>query len=76
MTEWAAHFCHAEGCREEVPPRLFMCRKHWFSLPRKMRDAVNAVYVTGQEVRRDPTPEYMRVTREAIEWLAAKEGRR
>jgi len=43
-----------------------------------MRDAVWAAYVPGQEKRKDPTPEYLEVTRRAIEYveeLEARQGR-
>ena len=68
------HLCHARGCHVPVPPRMFMCKRHWFMLPKATRDAVWAVYVPGQEIRKDPTDEYMAVAMDAIEWLAAKEG--
>lgn len=71
------HTCHARGCDTSCPPRMFMCRKHWFMLPKRMQDQVWENYTPGQE-RWDgtasPTDEYLRVTREIIEWLAAKEG--
>lgn len=70
-----AHTCHALGCTKAVPPKMFMCRSHWFSLPKPMREAVWAVYVNGQEIRKDPTPEYLAVTREAIDYVAKREGR-
>lgn len=70
------HVCHAEACRLPVPPRMFMCRRHWFALPVEYRDAVWSHYVEGQERRKDPTPGYLAVTRAAIEWTARAEGRR
>ena len=68
------HHCHAAGCNVSVPPKLFMCRRHWYMLPKSTRDAVWAAYVPGQEIRKDPTAEYLEVTGLAIEWLAKKEG--
>jgi hypothetical protein len=44
-------------------------------LPKSTRDAVWAVYVPGQEVRKDPTDEYIDVAWDAVRWLAVKEGR-
>jgi hypothetical protein len=64
-----SHTCHATGCRVAVLPKMFLCRRHWFSLPKPMRDAVWAVYVLGQEIRKDPTPEYLAVTQAAIRYL-------
>jgi hypothetical protein len=65
----SAHACHATGCTVPVPPRLFLCRKHWFRLPEPMRDLVWSAYVPGQEIRKDPSPEYLNVTQRCIEYL-------
>jgi hypothetical protein len=67
------HLCHARGCKTPVPPKMFMCKRHWFMLPKRTRDAVWATYRPGQEVTKDPSPEYMDVTAEAIAWLDAIE---
>lgn len=53
---------------------MFMCRKHWYMLPKPMRDAIWHEYVPGQETRKDPTNEYLNVATRAVRWLAAKEG--
>lgn len=66
------HTCHATGCEVTVPPRMFMCRTHWFQLPKRMRDEVWAVYVPGQEDRKDPTAEYIEVARRCIAYLEAR----
>lgn len=63
------HTCHATGCDAVIPPRLFMCRAHWFALPKAMRDEIWDVYVSGQEVRKNPTGEYLEVARRCIEYL-------
>lgn len=68
------HTCHAMGCDLPVPPKMFMCRKHWYSLPKAMRDAIWDEYVPGQEVRKDPTEAYLNVSTRAVRWLAVKEG--
>jgi len=70
-----SHTCHAEGCSVEVPPKLFMCKRHWFKLPKKLRDAVWAVYVPGQEIRKDPTARYLIVQAYAVAWVAHAEQR-
>lgn len=72
------HTCHAEGCDTHVPPRLFMCKHHWYMVPRDLRAWVWAEYTLGQE-RLDGTPirpGYFDATREAREAVAVKEGRR
>lgn len=68
-----AHLCHADGCTTPVPPRMFMCRLHWFSLPKAKRDAIWAAYVPGQERRMDPSPAYLDAAFDAVAWLADKE---
>jgi hypothetical protein len=68
------HTCHARNCDVQVPPAMFMCKRHWWALPKKMRNEVWAVYVPGQEDRMDPTEEYLAVATKAVQWLADKEG--
>lgn len=70
------HTCHAEACDLRTPPAMFMCRAHWFRLPKRYRDAIWLEYVDGQEDRLDPTPAYLEAAHNAIEWLATAEGRR
>ena len=70
------HTCHAEGCNAPVPPRMLMCLRHWRLVPRDLQRRVWAEYVPGQEIRKDPTDEYMKVQRAAVRAVAIKEGRR
>lgn len=70
------HYCHARECEVRVPPAMFMCKKHWYTLPKPMREAVWGAYTPGQEIRMDPTDDYVNVVHRAIEWLAVKEGLR
>jgi hypothetical protein len=78
MGRESEHTCHATACDRRVPPAMFMCRPHWYALPQEMRDAIWDAYQPGQE-RLDGTAfsseEYLRVTREAIQFLEAKQGR-
>lgn len=69
-----SHRCHARGCQTPVPPKMFMCRPHWFMVPRVLQARVWATYRPGQEIRKDPTPEYLEATREAVEVVATKEA--
>lgn len=64
------HRCHATGCTVAVPPKMFMCRSHWYRLPKPLRDAIWAEYVPGQETRKDPTRAYLAAARECIRYLA------
>ena len=72
----ARHTCHAEGCERHVPPRLFMCSKHWHTLTRELQRAVWREYRDGQEVTMTPSEQYLVVTRQCIEYVAVREGRR
>lgn len=72
----AEHTCHAAGCTAHVHPSMFMCKRHWFMVPKKLRDEVWNEYVPGQEqFEVAPTEGYFSVTREAIRVVAEKEGR-
>lgn len=74
MSRVSEHTCHAMACEAKVPPAMFMCKRHWYMLPKAMRDAVWDEYVPGQEDRMDPTEDYLHVTTRAIRMLAIKEG--
>lgn len=74
MSRESEHTCHARGCDVHVPPRRFMCPKHWYMLPKATRDAVWAAYRPGQERTMDPSREYLDVTTDAVNWLAEREG--
>lgn len=63
------HLCHWPGCDKEVPPKLWGCAPHWFSLPKPLRDRIWATYRRGQEVRRDPSPEYIAAAEEVRRWI-------
>ena len=68
------HLCHARKCNVGVPPRLLMCRRHWFMVPRELRARVWATYVPGQEITKTPTLEYLDAANAAIKAVAEKEG--
>lgn len=70
----SAHTCHARDCGTNVPPRLFMCARHWRMVPKAMQDAIWAAYVPGQERRMDPTPEYLDAAMAAVEEVARLEA--
>jgi capsular polysaccharide biosynthesis protein len=67
------HTCHAKKCLVEVPPKMFMCKRHWYRLPKRMRDKVWELYVPGQEVTKTPSPEYLAHTAECIRFVWARE---
>jgi hypothetical protein len=47
-----------------------MCGKHWRMVPKQLKDAVWKHYRPGQEIDKDPTPEYLKVAQDAIAWVA------
>jgi len=69
------HTCHATGCPLHVPERMFLCKTHWFRLPKPLRDRIWATYVDGQEERKDPSRAYCQAAIECVRYLAAYEGR-
>lgn len=66
------HHCHWPGCTVEVPPKLWGCRKHWFSLPKQLRDEIWATYRPGQEITKDPSEEYLAVAIKVQFWIKLK----
>src|ERR1700754_51990 len=69
------HHCHWPGCDKQVAPALWGCRKHWFMLPRKLRDKIWATYQPGQEERLDPSPSYLSVAREVQKWIKSRNNK-
>lgn len=63
------HHCHWPGCKEQVPPAMWGCRRHWFMLPPYLRNKVWEAYQPGQEIRRTPSREYVQVAREVQRWI-------
>jgi hypothetical protein len=68
-----SHLCHAIGCGTAVPPRMFMCARHWRTLPKEHKDAIWREYVPGQERRKDPTDAYREASMAAVRWMARAE---
>ncbi len=63
-------------CGETVAPAILMCKRHWYMVPRDIRMRVLRSYRPGQErVGWEATsPEYQDAVREAIAFVARKEG--
>jgi hypothetical protein len=68
------HTCHAHRCDVSVPPKMLMCKRHWYMVPKDLRDAVWLMYRPGQEIDKSPTMEYLETAHEAINAVAVKEG--
>ena len=70
-----SHYCHARGCEQEVSPRLLMCPWHWKMVPFLLRAEVWKHYRAGQEKDKQPSTAYLQAATNAINAVAAKEGR-
>lgn len=68
------HTCHAKGCDVRVPPKMLMCRRHWYMVPKALRDAIWDTYREGQEIDKRPSGEYLDAANAAIEAVAVKEA--
>ena len=67
------HRCHWPGCKKQVPPALWGCRKHWMMLPKYLRDKIWQAYRPGQERDSRPSKEYVQAAREVEEWILSRE---
>lgn len=65
------HHCHWPGCDEQVPPAKWGCSKHWFKLPKDLRDRIWRTFDPGQEVAGTPTVAYLAAARAVQDWIAA-----
>lgn len=52
-----------------VPPKLLMCRPHWFRLPKRLRDDIWMTYEIGQEVSMTPSDEYLDAAHAVAAWI-------
>lgn len=58
------HTCHWPGCGKLVPPSMWGCKPHWFTLPKKLRDLIWATYIPGQEITKTPSADYTAAARQ------------
>ena len=70
-----SHGCHATACRVAVQPEMLMCRRHWFTVPKAIRDRVWATYRSGQCDDMNPSAEYCEAAKAAVVAVAIREGR-
>ena len=70
------HTCHWPGCGVAVPPKMWGCKRHWFTLPKPLRDAIWDAYVPGQEITKTPSAEYMDAAHRVQEWIREFEANR
>ena len=63
------HTCHWPGCDKAVPPAMWGCGPHWFTLPKAARDDILSTYRKGQEIDKRPSADYVRVAQAVQEWI-------
>lgn len=63
------HTCHWPGCNVAVPPAMWGCREHWFSLPKYLRDEIWRTYRPGQEITKTPSAEYIAAANLVQTWI-------
>ena len=71
----SGHTCHARNCTTSVPPKMFMCRGHWFMVPKAMQARIWATYRPGQERTKDPSLEYLDAAMAAVNYVAELEAK-
>jgi hypothetical protein len=63
------HHCHWPGCDRQVPPAVWGCRPHWYTLPKELRNRIWQAYRPGQEIDQKPSETYVTVAREVQAWI-------
>ena len=48
---------------------MWGCKAHWFKMPAVIRWRLLGTYVPGQEIRKDPSEDYLDAAREARDWI-------
>ncbi len=67
--QFREHHCHWPNCTTQVPPAMWGCRKHWFMLPKYLRNKIWNTYIPGQEIDMSPSIEYLEAAREVQEYI-------
>lgn len=68
-----SHHCHWPGCEKPVPPAMWGCKAHWFTLPKPLRDRIWATYRPGQEETADPSSAYLEAAGAVQQWIRAQQ---
>lgn len=68
------HHCHATQCKVKVPPEMFMCKRHWFMLPKSMRDEIWRTYRPGQCDDWKISKSYAEIAIKCVTFIAEREG--
>lgn len=65
------HTCHWPQCGAQVPPAMWGCKRHWYMLPKYLRDRIWHEYRAGQETTLTPSRAYLDVAHEVEAWIIA-----
>lgn len=60
------HECPGPGCERRVSAMMLACDRHWYQVPRHLRDAVYRAWNDGQGAG---TAEHAFAARAAIKWM-------
>lgn len=63
------HTCHWPHCNRQVPPAMWGCKEHWYKLPEYFRVKIWAAYRIGQEIKMNPSKEYIAIAVETEKWI-------
>lgn len=63
------HHCHWPGCETQVPPALWGCKAHWYSLPSQLRARIWATFRPGQEINGTPSAAYVAAANDVQAWI-------
>lgn len=72
QTQTRKHHCHWPGCTRQVPPAMWGCKPHWFTIPKALRDRIWRTFKPGQEVNGTPSADYVAAARDVQAWIAEK----
>lgn len=61
------HYCKAPGCKQKVDNCFLMCHKHWYMVPREIRNEIWRTYQPMSWGDLDLFERYVRATEQAIE---------
>jgi hypothetical protein len=60
--------CHALMCNKKIGATMLMCKKHWFMVPKNLRDAIWETFFNGNR------ESHLQNCSEARRIVAEKEG--
>lgn len=74
LTATRKHRCRWPGCPHLVASKLWGCRRHWFLLPARIRNAIWRAYRPGQEETGRISDEYVEAAEAAQDYITSLRG--